>query len=89
MGQCYLIWFALLLIAFALSSNWFLQAQCNFAAGVGFAGLVVCISAWMLCTNEFDGAWVVLILVMPQVCLGLGSWRVARQACAGVYVNNP
>ena len=83
-GQWYLLWFALLLVAFALNSNWFLQARRNFAAGVGFAGLGVCISAWMLCAYEMDGAWVVLILVMPQVCLGLGSWWVARQACAGV-----
>ena len=83
-GQWYLLWFALLLVAFAMNSNWFLQAQRHFAAGVGFAGLGVAISALMLCANEFDGAWVVLILVMPQVCLGLGSWWVARQACAGV-----
>ena len=85
-GQWYLLWFALLLTAFALNSNWFLQAQHNFAAGVGFAGLGVCISALVLCAYEVDGAWVVLILVMPQVCLGVGSWWVARQACAGVTV---
>ena len=83
-GQWYLLWFALLLVAFALNSNWFLQAQRNFAAGVGFAGLGVAISVLMLCAHEVDGAWVVLILVMPQVCVGLGSWLVARQACAGV-----
>jgi O-antigen/teichoic acid export membrane protein len=83
-GQWYLLWFALLLAAFALNSNWFLQAQQNFAAGVGFTGLGVAVSALMLCANEFDGAWVVSLLVMPQVCLGLGSWWVARQACAGV-----
>mgnify|MGYP000228689290 FL=1 len=85
-GQWYLLWFTLLLAGFAMNSNWFLQAQRNFAVGVGFAGLGVCISAWMLCAHEFDGAWVVLILVMPQVCLGLGSWWVARQACADVAV---
>ena len=85
-GQWYLLWFALLLVAFALNSNWFLQAQRNFAAGVGFAGLGVCISALMLYAHEVDGTWVVLILVMPQVCLGLGSWWVARQACTGFAV---
>ena len=85
-GSWYLIWFALLLVAFALNSNWFLQAQRNFAAGVGFAGLGVCISALMLCASEVDGSWVVLILVMPQICLGFGSWWVARQTCAGVAV---
>lgn len=87
-GQWYLLWFALLVVAFALNSNWFLQAQRNFAAGVGFAGLGVAVSALMLCAHEFDGAWVVFILVMPQVCLGLGSWWVARQACADVAVVN-
>ncbi len=85
-GQWYLLWFALLLAAFAMNSNWFLQAQRNFAAGVGFAGLGVCTSALMLCSHEVDGALVVLILVMPQVCLGLGSWLVARQACVGLAV---
>jgi O-antigen/teichoic acid export membrane protein len=85
-GQWYLLWFVLLLVAFAMNSNWLLQAQHNFAAGVGFTGLGVALSALMLCAHEFDGAWVVLILVMPQVCLGVGSWWVARQACAGVEV---
>lgn len=85
-GQWYLLWFALLLVAFAMNSNWFLQAQSNFAAGFGFASLGVVVSTLILCVHEIDGAWVVLILVMPQVCLGLGSWWVARQACAGVAV---
>ena len=84
--QWYLLCFVLLLGAFAMNSNWFLQAQHNFAAGVGFTGLGVALSALMLCAHEFDGAWVVLILVMPQVCLGVGSWWVARQTCAGVEV---
>lgn len=85
-GQWYLLSFVLLLGAFAMNSNWFLQAQHNFAAGVGFTGLGVGMSALMLCSHEFDGVWVVLVLVMPQVCLGVGSWWVARQACAGVEV---
>ena len=92
-GQWYLLWFVLLLAAFAVNSNWFLQAQQNFAAGVGFAVAGVSASALMLWALVGDwqgagalgvnGAWVVLLLVLPQVCLGAGSWLLARKVCAG------
>jgi O-antigen/teichoic acid export membrane protein len=89
-GQWYLLWFVVLLVASAINSNWFLQAQRNFASGVGYAALGVGVSTLMLCMgvswHALDGAWVVLILVMPQVCLGVGSWWRARQACASVAV---
>ena len=92
-GQWYLLWFVVLLAAFAVNSHWFLQAQHNFAAGAGFAAVGVCVSALMLWVlvggwlgaDVFvvNGAWVVVLLVLPQVCLGLGSWWLARKACAG------
>lgn len=97
-GQWFLLCFVLLLAAFAVNSNWFLQAQHNFAAGVSFAALGVFLSAlilWALVDgwNKTDapfanGAWVVLLLVLPQVCLGVGSWWLARQACAGTEVSD-
>jgi O-antigen/teichoic acid export membrane protein len=94
-GQWYLLWFVLLLAAFAVNSNWFLQAQHNFAAGVGFAAVGVCVCVCVLMLWVFaggwlgadvfivNGAWVVVLLVLPQVCLGAGSWWLARKACAG------
>lgn len=95
-GQWYLLWFVLLLAAFAVNSNWFLQAQQNFAAGVGFAAVGVSLSAlmlWALVGGGLgadalvgEGAWVVLLLVLPQVFLGAGSWWLARKACAGAEV---
>jgi O-antigen/teichoic acid export membrane protein len=95
-GQWYLLWFVLLLAAFAVNSNWFLQAQHNFAAGVGFAAVGVCVCAlmlWVLAGGWLgadvfvvNGAWVVLLLVLPQVCLGVGSWWLARKACSGTEV---
>ena len=95
-GQWYLLWFVLLLAAFAVNSNWFLQAQHNFAAGVVFAAVGVCVCVLMLWAlvggwlgaDELvgEGAWVVLLLVLPQVCLGVGSWWLARNACAGTEV---
>jgi O-antigen/teichoic acid export membrane protein len=89
-GQWYLLWFVVLLTASALNSNWFLQARHNFAAGVSYAALGVGVSTLMLCMgvswHALDGAWVVLILVMPQVCLGVGSWWRARQTCASAAI---
>lgn len=97
-GQWYLLWFVLLLVAFAVNSNWFLQAQQNFAAGVGFAAVGVSLSALMLWglvggwlglgAFVVNGAWVVLLLVLPQVCVGVGSWWLARKACAGNMVDD-
>jgi len=91
--------FLVLLVAFAANSNWLLQAQHNFAAGVGFATLGVALSAlalWLFVdTLANQGIWVVFVLVLPQVCLGAGSWWVAYranktyEACAGnAYVGS-
>jgi O-antigen/teichoic acid export membrane protein len=88
-GQWYLLWFALLLVAFSVNSNWFLQSQQNFAVGAAFAALGVGISVCMLWVFPPDGEWLVLILVMPQVCLGCGTWWVARRACLGVSLTQP
>jgi O-antigen/teichoic acid export membrane protein len=86
-GHWYLLGFVVLLAAFAANSNWLLQAQHNFATGVGFAVFGVALSALMLwmfvSTSTNQGVWVVMVLVLPQVCLGVGSWWVARKACAG------
>jgi O-antigen/teichoic acid export membrane protein len=83
-GQWYLLGFVLLLVAFAANSNWLLQAQHHFAAGVGFAALGVALSALVLevfaDTFANQGVWVVLVLVLPQVCLGVGSWWLAYRA---------
>lgn len=88
-GQWYLLWFALLLVAFAVNSNWFLQAQQNFAVGAVFAALGVGLSACMLWVFPPDGEWLVLILVTPQVCLGCGTWWFARKACLSISLAQP
>ena len=82
------VWvFAVLLCSYALNSNWWLQAQLRFAPAVGFAALGLMASALVvyaqaegyvgsLTANQ--GAWLVLALVLPQVCVGVGTWGVAR-----------
>ncbi len=89
-GQWHLLWFVLLLAASALNSNWFLQAQYDFYSSVGYAALGVGASTLMLSSganwHALDGTWVVLILVMPQVCLGVGSWWRACQSCANTAI---
>ncbi len=88
-GQWHLLWFVLLVVAFAVNSNWFLQAQQNFVSGTAFAAFGVGLSACMLWMLPSDGAWLVLILVMPQVSLGFGTWWVARKACLGLAHTQP
>jgi O-antigen/teichoic acid export membrane protein len=86
-GQWYVWVFAVLLGAYALNSNWWLQAQLRFAPAVGFAALGVMASALVVYAlvggyvGSFaanQGAWLVLALVLPQVCVGVGTWWIAR-----------
>jgi O-antigen/teichoic acid export membrane protein len=88
-GQWYLLWSALLVVAFAVNSNWFLQAHQNFASGTAFAALGVGLSVCMLWMLPPDGVWLVLILAMPQVSLGFGTWLVARRVCTGLKHTKP
>ncbi len=92
-GDAYLWAFALLLLASALNSNWFLQAKQNFAAGAGYAALGVVLSASLLYLLFVQQEWVdsaslglvcVLVLLLPHICVGLGSWYAARQSCQTV-----
>lgn len=89
-GQWYVWVFTVLLAAYALNSNWWLQAQQRFAPAVGFAALGVLASTlvvyglvggYVTGVATGQGVWVVLVLVLPQVCVGLGTWWVARRAC--------
>lgn len=90
-GQWYLMGFVLLLTASALNSNWFLQSIQNFAGGVASAVAGVVVSALLLlvlvnqgpsATPWISAALAVGILIAPQVLLGLGSWWLAKRACA-------
>lgn len=85
--QWYVWVFAALLGAYALNSNWWLQAQQRFVPAVGFAALGVIVSAgcvYVLVSGHVvgatssQGAWLALVLVLPQVCVGVGTWWVAR-----------
>jgi len=86
-GQWYVWVFAALLGAYALNSNWWLQAQLRFAPAVGFAALGVMASAGVVYSlvggyvgsaTSSQGALLVLVLVLPQVCVGVGTWWVVR-----------
>lgn len=90
------VWmFAALLLAYALNSNWFVQARGDFASGVLWVLLGLVASAGLLAllwrglpqngwaqNQGLLGAVVVAILVLPQSCLGVGSWWRARGMCA-------
>jgi O-antigen/teichoic acid export membrane protein len=91
-GQWYVWVFAALLGAYALNSNWWLQAQQRFAPAVGFAALGVMASAGVVYAlvggyvggaASSQGVLLVLVLVLPQVCVGAGTWWVAH-----VYANH-
>jgi len=89
------VWvFAVLLLAYALNSNWFVQAQGDFVSGVLWVLLGLMVSAGGLAllwrglpqngwvqNQGMVGAVVVAILVLPQSCLGVGSWWRARGMC--------
>ena len=89
-GQSYLWVFALPLAAYALNSNWFLQARGDFKSGVFYALVGVAGSALVLGLVQFSagvplwlmGLFVVLVLILPQSVLGIGSWWQARVSCA-------
>jgi O-antigen/teichoic acid export membrane protein len=86
-GQWYVWVFAALVGAYALNSNWWLQAQLRFAPAVGFAALGIMASALVVYalvgghvggSISSQGAWLVVALVLPQVFVGVGTWWVAR-----------
>lgn len=86
-GQWYVLVFAILLWAYALNSNWWLQAQQSFAPAVGFAalgvtasvlGVYALVGGYVGNASTTQGAWLVLVMVLPQVCVGVGTWWVAR-----------
>ena len=89
-GQNYVWTFALLLAAYALNSNWFLQARGDFKSGVFYALIGVAGSALVLGLVQLSagvplwlmGLFVVLVLILPQSVLGIGSWWQARVSCA-------
>jgi O-antigen/teichoic acid export membrane protein len=85
-GQWYVLAFTALLGAYALNSNWWLQAQLRFAPAVGFAAMGVMASSGVVYAlvggyvgraDTTQGAWLVLVLALPQVCVGVGTWWVA------------
>jgi O-antigen/teichoic acid export membrane protein len=81
--------YAALLFACALNSNWFLQARGDFISGVLWVLLGLLASGGLLAVlwrglpqnQGLVGAVVVAILVLPQSCLGVGSWWRARAIC--------
>jgi O-antigen/teichoic acid export membrane protein len=90
-GQWHLLGFGLLLIASALNSNWFLQSIQNFAGGVAsaVAGVAVSVLLLLVLVNQgpsvspwLSAVLAVGILIAPQALLGLGSWWLAKRACA-------
>lgn len=82
-GYLGLFWVALL--GFACNSNWFLQSQGRFQAGVGLAGAGLALAGVVLLTLfavrglELSIApyLAVVALILPQFCLGFGSWWVS------------
>jgi O-antigen/teichoic acid export membrane protein len=95
-GQWYLWVFALLLGAYALNSNWWLQAKQDFTCGTGFAAFGVLLSVCLLylmtsyherIDDEALGAMAVLVLVLPQICVGFGTWYATHKACEELPVD--
>lgn len=93
-GSIYLFVFACLLMAFALNSNWFLQARRDFMTGVLaafigviFAGLLL-LGMWFIGSKTWLSPWLaILVLVLPQSLLGFGSWLAARREAAQIPVD--
>lgn len=90
----YTLGFVPLLVAYALNSNWFLQARGDFRSGVAYAALGVLVSGLLMLVvkGASDGwpalaAWLAVgVLILPQTVLGLGSaWRAlsSRQSTGG------
>ena len=88
-SSMYLVVFAGLLIAFALNSNWFLQARRDFKTGVMAAFIGVLLAGLLILGMWFVGfeprlmPWLaILVLILPQLLLGFGSWFVVRREAA-------
>lgn len=92
-GSIYLIVFAGLLMAFAINSNWFLQARRDFMTGVlaAFIGVflagLLLLGMWFIGSKAWLAPWLaVFVLVLPQSLLGFGSWLAVRREAAQVPV---
>lgn len=96
----YLWVFVVLLVGYALNSNWFLQARGDFKSGVRFAlmgvvgsavvlGLVLLLADASTALPGLLGLLVVLVLILPQTLLGVGSWLRARVSCAEGSAETP
>lgn len=88
-SSMYLVVFAGLLIAFALNSNWFLQARRDFKTGVlaAFIGVLLAglliLGMWFIRVEPRVMCWLaILVLILPQLLLGFGSWFVVRREAA-------
>lgn len=91
----YLLVFMGLLAAFAVNSNWFLQARRDFKSGVLTAMCGVTLASLVL-----FGLWhthlppsllpwlAVLVLILPQTLWGFGTWLVARRSTKVLSVNS-
>lgn len=82
-GYLGLFWIALL--GFACNSNWYLQSQGRFQAGVVLAGAgfflagPLLVGLFAIRNMELSAApyLAVLTIIMPQLFLGIGSWLVS------------
>lgn len=86
LNAIYLLVFIGLLAAFALNSNWFLQAQRDFKSGVlgvsfgVFLASLVLFGLWYFELPSVLLPWLgLLVLTLPQMLLGFGTWLVARR----------
>ena len=94
-GYLGLFWVALL--GFACNSNWFLQSQGRFQAGVGLAGTGLGLAGVVLLTlfavRGFELSLApylaVVALILPQFCLGLGSWWVSGRGTSATADDTP
>lgn len=90
-GHSYLWMFFVLLAAYALNSNWFLQARGDFLSGVLgalFGVFLSLLALWglsigLLQDSGVVGSVVVFALILPQVCLGVYSWWRAKRTLVG------
>jgi hypothetical protein len=82
----YLIVLPLVLVASALNSNWLLNARHDYRSGVLYVYAGVLISSILLCFavdigehSFYLGFLVVLIMTLPQLTLGTGTWFSVRK----------
>lgn len=96
-AQWYLWVFFILLTAYSLNSNWYLQARDDYVSGVlgTLFGVALSLFAlWglslgLLQDSGLVGAVVLLALILPQVCLGVYSWWCAQRTCVGTVTAEP